>query len=131
MTVFEELEQIIEEQGIVQISGGVFKEHTTPTGKVRKVNTTVEKYCTNLGKLHGVSGEEYCLELLAIEKSIAAGNGRKITGECRRCWTFMLEGEEHVCDVERVKEHEESQRLWEKIQASLLAKKEAEENSTV
>jgi len=130
MNVFEELENIFEEQGVVQISGGVLKDHTgkrlipndDPDAKPEyrtfpiKANTTVEQYCNRLGEMHNVSGKDYALELLAIEKAIASGKATEVVGECRRCWTFMYKNEEHVCDETRVKEQQENQKLWASLQ---------------
>lgn len=53
MSRLQELADRIENEGIVQISGGVFKDHevtkfVNPTG-IRKANTTPEKYCEEMG----------------------------------------------------------------------------------
>lgn len=149
MTAIEELEQYIEKEGITQISGGVFTEQTRkrlipnedPDDKELryeeyqvKANTTVEEYCNSMGSITSatsmgyhkneepVSGEEYALELLAIMKAIAAGKCKTISGECMRCCSFMYEGEEHICDEKRVKEREESQKLWERLDAARAEK---------
>jgi len=110
MSVFEELEKCLEDQGIVQISGGVFKDHESPTGKKYKANTTVKQYCNALGEYNDVSGEEYALELLAMQQAIAAGKGQLVVGECRKCWAFILENEEHVCKEDSPETEQERQK---------------------
>lgn len=64
MNKITELEKFIEDKGIVQISGGVFKDHKTrgfnpDTNQfedgIRRANCTVESYCTAMGALSGIN----------------------------------------------------------------------------
>ncbi len=100
MTSVEELEKYVKDNGILGISGGIFKDHVSPKGKQIKANTTVAEYCNTLAEMYGTDGETYAAEILAIE----AAPTREIVGECSRCWTLIMGDEEHVCDEARVKQ---------------------------
>jgi len=89
----QELERRIESEGILQLSSGVFKTHDTHLGVVHK-NTTTHEYCAAMGGINKVSAEEYAGELLRIMDAPT----RKIIGECRVCFAFICEDENHICE---------------------------------
>ena len=82
----------MEVEGVIQLSSGIFKTHETPLG-VQHKNTTPENYCIIMAKLHDITAEAYADQLLLIMDAPAS----KITGECRACFSFIIEGEEHIC----------------------------------
>lgn len=116
MNAIEELEKYIEEEGITQISGGIFKDQTRKrligkdeeTGELIyesyqvKANTTVAEYCKSMGLItsdmsmgyHGneepISAEEYAKELLGF----MTAPSKNIVGECRKCFKFLVEFED-------------------------------------
>ena len=114
MSKIKELEEYIEKEGITQISGGIFKEQTRRRlvdivdgdyiykSYTVQPNTTVAKYCEEMGKItssmsmgyHGneepISGEEYAKELLGFMSATT----KNIVGECRKCFKFLVEFED-------------------------------------
>jgi len=105
MSAIEELEKYIKDEGITQISGGIFEDQTRhrlipnedPDDKELryedyqvKANTTVAAYCGGMGRIHNVSAEEYAKELLGF----MTAPSKNIIGECRKCFKFLVEFED-------------------------------------
>jgi len=116
MSAIEKLEKYIKDEGITQISGGIFEDQTRKkligkdeeTGELIyesykvKANTTVAEYCKSMGSItsdmsmgyHGneepISAEEYAKELLGFMTSPS----KNIVGECRKCFKFLIEFED-------------------------------------
>ena len=116
MSAIKKLEKYIEEEGITQISGGIFKDQLRKrlldkdeeTGELIyesytvKANTTVAEYCKSMGLItsdmsmgyHGneepISAEEYAAELLGF----MTAPSNNIIGECRKCFKFLVEFED-------------------------------------
>lgn len=117
MSAIEELEKYIKDEGITQISGGIFEDqirhrlipNEDPDDKelryedyTVKANTTVAKYCGEMGKITSassmgyhknkdpVSAEEYAKELLGF----MTAPSKNIVGECRKCFKFLVEFED-------------------------------------
>ena len=64
MSKVAELEKLIEDEGIVQISGGIFKDHNARgynrktkrfEDGIRRANCTVESYCAAMGAISGLN----------------------------------------------------------------------------
>ena len=124
MNAIEKLEKYIKDEGITQISGGIFEDQIRKrlidkdeeTGELIyesyevKANTTVAEYCKSMGSItsatsmgyHGneepVSAEEYAKELLAF----MTAPGELIVGECKKCFALMTQAQKdvHECDGE-------------------------------
>ena len=116
MSAIEKLEKYIKDEGVTQISGGIFEDQTRKrltdkdeeTGELIyesyqvKANTTVAEYCKSMGLItsdmsmgyHGneepISAEEYAKELLGF----MTAPSKNIVGECRKCFKFLVEFED-------------------------------------
>ncbi|MFK5951018.1 MAG: hypothetical protein QM500_19875 [Methylococcales bacterium] len=94
MNRLQEFCQRVEKNGILGVSGAIFKDHKNPKGGKYKANTTPEQHCQEMGDLKGVSAEMYADELLNIMDAPA----QTIIGECKKCFKFLTENEIHECD---------------------------------
>lgn len=100
MTNLEKLKKHIKDTGLLGISGNIFVEHTAKrldaaagafVDKTIKPNTTIENYCKSYFP-------ELELEAAAtLVLGMITAKGKKVVGECKKCFAFILEGEEHVC----------------------------------
>jgi len=116
MNAIEKLEKYIKDEGITQISGGIFEDQIRKrlidtdeeTGELIyesyqvKANTTVAEYCREMGLITAassmgyhtneepVTAEEYAKELLGF----MTAPSKNIVGECRKCFKFLIEFED-------------------------------------
>ncbi len=91
MTRLEEFCKRMEDDKVIQISGGVFIDHTRPNGQKIKANITPENYCISMGNIYSTSAEEYADELLDFLDAPT----QEIVGECPYCYAFLIEGDPH------------------------------------
>jgi len=91
MTRLKEFCERMEHDKVIQLSGGVFRDHVRPDGTEIKSNITPENYCIGMANLSGVEAEAYADEIL----NILDGPMQKIVGECPYCYAFLIEGEIH------------------------------------
>ena len=91
MSKIKELEDLLEEEGVDQLSGGIFKECKSK-GKTIYPNTTVEEYCAVKGRQFNITAEEYAEDLLNFMKAPKL----EVVGECKRCYNLLIEGDDHV-----------------------------------
>lgn len=96
MNYIQKIKEYIEQEGILGISGAIFEDHISPKGKLLEANSTVERYCTEMAKLENYTTDEYAEELY----NLITAEGKLVVGECKKCFAFILEGEEHVCKGE-------------------------------
>ena len=99
MSRLQEFCNRVKNDGLLGVSGAIFKTHESPNGKfVYKANTTPERYCEVMGEIHGVSAEKYADNLL----NMMDAPSEKIVGECDKCFRLLTESEAetHQCDGE-------------------------------
>ena len=103
MTRLEELKKRVEDEGILGISGGIFKDHSNSKASW-KANTTVENYCGTMGAAHNLTAEDYANELLNMMDAPT----QEYIGECVKCMKMLFEGDEdHVANCTEVLETHE------------------------
>ncbi len=91
MTRVEEFCKRMEDDEVIQLSGGVFKDHTRQDGTVIKANITPEDFCTSMGNMNKMTAEEYAdIVLTTLDSPM-----QRIVGECPQCFAFLIEGEVH------------------------------------
>jgi len=109
-TEVEKFAKWVNESKVIQVSGGRFRHEwkavRDPQGKYKyplkrliPPNTTPEQYCVEMGEYKGCTAEEYAAELNKITQAIEGGDCKLVVGECRQCFEFILEGEEHQCST--------------------------------